>query len=61
MGKSSQTTVSEWIGDDSEKAAFSCRASEDRVSTTRKVGKSQGTAESRVEFLPSVCHAEHVG
>ena len=54
MGKGSQTTVGQWIGDDSEKAAFNCRASEDRISTARKVGKSQGTAKSRVRLYPSL-------
>jgi hypothetical protein len=39
MGKGSQTTVSQWIRDDSEKAPFTCGASEDRVSTARKMGK----------------------
>ena len=39
MGKGSQTTVGQWIGDDSEKAAFNCRASEDRISTARQMGK----------------------
>ena len=45
MGKDPQTAIGKRVSDDRKKAAFTSRASQDRVSTARKMGEGQSAAE----------------
>ena len=45
MGKGSQAAIGKRVSDDRKKAAFNCRAPEDRISAARKMGEGQGAAE----------------
>jgi len=40
MGEGPQAAIGKRVSDDRKKAAFNCRAPEDRISAARKMGKS---------------------